>query len=190
MTGYAIRISRDANQLRDVARRWKPYCETVIMYEHDADQANRVHCHLYLGGVSVTTKRLKQLSGLPNQGNSLWSFKQAKDEIDVYITYMSKGKLDPEFLHGYEYKETERLKALWKEPTKRIPKALDEYQKFEGYVLALAPETRIWTEDIIRIATRYIMMRDSMFTMVNQNQIKNYAASYSYKNNLLSRPKV
>jgi len=189
MTGYAVRVSKNAEQLVDIAKRWKPYCDTIVLYEHNED-ANRIHCHLYLGGVECTTKRLKQVSGLPNQGNSLWSFKKAEEDIDVYITYMSKGKYDPTYLHGYEFKDTERLKSLWVEPEKKKPKALEEYLKFEGYVDAQPREMKVYDEDILRLARRYIMLRDSMFTMVNQNQIKNYAATYSFKHYLISKPKV
>lgn len=189
MTGYAVRISRSATECNEVCRRWKLYCDTIVMYEH-GENANRVHCHLYLGGVSVTTKRLKQLTGWPNLGNTLWSFQKAQDEVDVYITYMSKGKYDPEFLHGYELKDADRLRQLWIEPAPKIPPALKAYKDFEAYVLALEPELRMYSEDITRLATGYVKRRDGMFTMVNQNHIRNYMLSYVYDHKLRSRPQL
>jgi len=189
MTGYAVRVSRGADELLAVANRWKPYCDTIVMYEH-SENANRLHCHLYLGGVDVSTKRLKQISGLPNLGNTLWSFKKAEEDIDVYITYMSKGVYDPYYLHGYEYKDTVRLRSLWKEPAKKVSKGLEEYIKFEAYVHGQEPENRMYVEDITRLATGYVRRRDGMFTMVNQNQITNYTKTYVYDHTLISRPKV
>ena len=190
MVGYAVRITRTAEQLYDVARRWKDYCDTIIMYEHPDDVANRTHCHMYLGRVSVTTKRLKQVSGLPNLGNTLWSFKEATEDISVYVTYMSKGKYDPSYLYRYEYKDTERLKALWKEPEKPVKPALKAYMEFEQHARTLPVELRLHTEDITRLATRWIYQRDLMFNQANQNQVRNYTQTYVFKYNLFPRPLV
>jgi len=184
-----VRISRTAEELHAVMLRWKNYAEEIVMYEHN-ENANRIHCHIYLGGVKVSTKRLKQISGLPNQGNTLWSFKEATEDISIYITYMSKGKYDPNYLHGYEYKDCERLRQLWREPPAKVSKALLEYHTFRDTTRALPEDHRRYKEDIERLATRFVFIRDHMFTMVNQNHIKNYTASYCFEYRILSRPVV
>jgi len=189
MVGYAVRISRTAEELYDVMLRWKDYCDEIVMYEHN-ENANRIHCHIYLGGCDITTKRLKQVSGLPNQGNTLWSFKQATEDISIYITYMSKGKYDPYYLHGYEFKDCERLRQLWREPPVKVSKSLKEYMEFKEATRELPLEHRMHKEDIERIATRWVFNRDKMFNMVNQNHIKNYTASYCFEYKILSRPLV
>lgn len=189
MVGYAVRITRSFDDLRAVCERWKDRCETMVVYEHD-EGANRQHCHLYLGGVDVTTKRLKQISGLPNLGNTLWSFKQATEDIDVYITYMSKGKYDPSYLYGYELKDCDRLRLLWVTPPLPKPPALEKYLAFEVWLFQRPVEMRVFKDDVELLCRRYILDRDNMFNMVNQNQIKNYTETVCFKYKINSRPRV
>lgn len=184
-----MRITRTYLQLEDVIKRWKAMCDTIVVYEHDED-ANRVHCHLYLGGVNVSTKRLKQISGLPNLGNTLWSWKTATEDIGVYITYMSKGKMDPCYLHNFEFKDCEALRLMWVTPPPKVSNALAQYRAFVIWLEIRPVEMRLYREDIELLCRRYMIERDQMFNMVNQNHVRNYTATYCFVKRINSRPQV
>jgi len=167
------------------------YMAGCIMYNHNADGDND-HCHYLLLGVKVTTKRLKQLAAMPTGGNGLWSFKEATEDPTRYITYMSKGKLEPVVCVGqqYSWKECETLRQLWIEPPAKIKPSLQRYMDFETYIKGLPLECRMWKEDITSLSMSFVLRRDSHYNQVNLNEAKNNALTYSSKYPIISRPKV
>jgi len=143
---YALRITRTGEELKPFWERVAAVTVRLIAYEHT--DGERTHCHALVEGVTVSTDTMKnwikaalQVKTFPKQD---WSFKAA-DQDGKYITYMSKGTLDPIFTKGYDPEEVRRLKGTWidyraalsdkraKEklefPKLRVPELLDEIEK-------------------------------------------------------------
>lgn len=128
----AIRISRPYDDIRDWVQGLK--AERIIAYQHDADdEVSRTHVHLLVLQSQIKPDamktRFKTLYG--NIDKTDWSFTSAfKDEGKVtpisddssskFITYMSKGHLEPVYNIGYELDEVNRLKSLWVIPKKML----------------------------------------------------------------------
>lgn len=106
--------------------------DTIIVYQHD--EAANVHCHLLLHSRTeqVTADRIKKSAEFKalQLGHRQHSFKTkykdpdgnvhtiTEDNCAKYITYMSKGKLNPEFIAPgglYDYSDCKDLKEKWVE---------------------------------------------------------------------------
>lgn len=121
---FAVRITKSFSDLSGVVRAWALKADKMIVYEHVGDETEKVHIHLLMLGVSVDAERLKQIAQATNRnlgsGNGFWSFKTKvkKDTIspnnsDKFITYMSKGKLEPSYNQGWDEATLARLKDAW-----------------------------------------------------------------------------
>lgn len=186
---WAVRISLPYERLEPIIEDYVTKMEGVLVYQHE--EANRIHCHLLLYNTKVSKQRLKQigLAHLPGTGlerNALWSWKQMgneKTDVETYICYMSKGKLDPEFCLGFEWKEVERYKQRWVEPTTAptVSKGLLGYQAFEEHVREKDISLRARADDIRTYATRWVFEKHGWFSQVANNEAKNYAATYIFK---------
>ena len=100
---FAVRITRDFESL-------KPFFDKLVVshpdsvliaFQHDADEdVSRTHVHMALIGVNPSTDTLKRWikneCGITDMSRYDWSFKQL-ESLDRYVTYMSKGTLDPVF---------------------------------------------------------------------------------------------
>lgn len=95
--------------------------DRVAVYEHSADeQVSRTHIHA-LVETSVSTDTLKNrieqhIGFRPSRSDWAFSTQVGKPKApveDKFITYMSKGKLDPVFIKGFTQDECDRYKALW-----------------------------------------------------------------------------
>lgn len=116
---FAVRITRDFDQLRPFFDRVKLHPQSVcIVFQHDSDEdVSRTHVHAMISanvGSTDTLKRwVKDAVGPVDRYD--WSFTRCREE-DKYITYMSKGKLDPCLVHGIEYEKVTALRGSWVEP--------------------------------------------------------------------------
>lgn len=128
--GMAVRITRPFSDLSGTVRQWALKAERLVVYEHNDDGAERIHCHMLLLGVGCDAERLKQIvketcPGTIGKGNSFWSFKtkvakvgQVDDtKCSTFITYMTKGKYDAKYVKGWSEEELEVLKGEWVENT-------------------------------------------------------------------------
>ena len=113
-----IRITNTYTQLSDFCKRLIPVCDKVVIYEHEA---SRVHIHGLLINCKVSTDTLKnwikkdlKVSAYPK---SDWSFTVGQD--DGFITYMTKGLLNPKFVHGYTDEFLEAKRTSWVPVEKR-----------------------------------------------------------------------
>jgi hypothetical protein len=113
---YAIRITRSYNEVSE----WVEAIPStkIVVFQHDADgSVQRTHVHMY---VETTLKpdamkaRYKKVYNQIDKGD--WSFKTATEDADKYITYMSKGVLDPKFVVGFEEDKLNELKSKWIDP--------------------------------------------------------------------------
>jgi len=189
----AIRISLPKETVATILRAWLPHCDQIIAYEHN--EANRVHCHILMIRSAVTTQRLKQLALREERGNTFWSFKQGTGDVSRYITYMSKGKINP-FFHEcnigcydpescFTEEEVEQYKQQWTEPLPKIPKQYAEYMDFEKWMKQFVPlEERLTKESIKFYARDFCFRKHMMFHQQCNNQIVNYATTYCYKNHI------
>lgn len=114
-----IRITHPWETVKElITTKWALYCETVVVYQHDADeQVNRTHVHMVLRKMKVCRKRLKQLAVeayVDLVGNTNCAMEIADKNTETY-TYMTKGHLEPVFLQGYPKEESDKWKAAWKE---------------------------------------------------------------------------
>lgn len=111
---YAVRVSYPYAQLVEVFKKLSEVCDKIVVYEHDA---SRVHVHALLCGCRVSTDTIKNwIKKTLNVTVSKydWSFKNANKD-DKYITYMSKGKLEPAFSKGYDGLELASLREQWQD---------------------------------------------------------------------------
>lgn len=115
----AFRISRSYTDLLPFIERISTKCSRMIIYEHN-DSA-RIHIHGLIDGCEVSTDTLKNYVkcslNVSTFSKSDWSFitqdKQGNPAGDKFITYMSKGILQPRFIKGYDTDTTEQYRLSW-----------------------------------------------------------------------------
>ena len=113
----------------------------VIVYEHNENVLN-VHVHFLIKGLKCSTDTLKNWirrdTGRKFAATD-WSFKTKykprKDAPEVpvsdsCITYMSKGKLTPNFSHGFKAEHVEDLLLKWLDYKKEA-----KQQSLKSYIL-------------------------------------------------------
>lgn len=107
-----MRVSFPYANLVEMVKKLPEVCDKVVVYQHDA---SRTHVHMLLRECKVSTDTLKNwIKKALNVSvkKTDWSFKSA-DKDDKYITYMSKGTLDPVFAHGYDSLGLAALRNKW-----------------------------------------------------------------------------
>lgn len=109
---YAIRLSYRYLDLASFLEDLKTETDVLVVYEHD--DGNRPHVHIYTEGLkqSVLTvkNRLARYLGF-RPAKTDWSFKTAENR--KFITYMSKGTLQPKTCKGIDGTELEGLRSQW-----------------------------------------------------------------------------
>jgi len=182
---YAVRITLPYNQVHPIVEAWNPHCHQIIAYEHDA---SRVHTHLLVIGCDVTTARLKQLANREEKGNAFWNFKAITDgPFDKYITYMSKGHIDPSYNSSevhYCDKDLQRLKGLWVDTPKTAPHkltALERYLDFEELVQKMPMEQRCDKTWIKLHARSYLFTHHGWMNQQYRNELLSYVETYAFK---------
>jgi len=119
---FAFRISvsyQDANirllELFDM-------CEKVAVYEHEADdEVSRTHIHGLIMNCSRKEDTLRNKIFKPNWKKDYQlatTYRSGKDLIitpvsESYITYMAKGKLDPQYVKGFTKEFIDECKGKW-----------------------------------------------------------------------------
>jgi len=118
-----IRVSRTFDELSKTPAKDESFikkladaCDVCVVYEHQADDSvNRTHVHAYVEGPKVSTDTMKnwvkKTLAVTVFSKADWSFVGATDR--GFITYLSKGKLDPLFVKGIEIEACHQLKAAW-----------------------------------------------------------------------------
>jgi len=123
MATIALRISRTFNDLSGIMLCFEGI-PNVLIYQHDADEdITRTHCHFLLEKSPIDTEGLKKriLKIVKFFGNSDWSTSQKEyTSSEKYISYMSKGILEPVYNKGYETTHIDTLKALWLIPQRGV----------------------------------------------------------------------
>lgn len=127
----AFRITETFDNLRALCDLLQGNCSAVVIYEHDA---TRVHIHGLIKECKVSSDTLKNYVkrslGVTTFPKSDWSFKtlhEGEPVGDGFITYMSKGVLQPRFVYGYTDEQIEHYKLKWiPKETKR--RSLTQYK--------------------------------------------------------------
>jgi len=113
---YAVRLTFPYQKLVDFFDRF----DKAVVYQHDADESvNRTHVHA-LVEMSISTDTAKnwvhKAVGF-RPAKDMWSFVSKLNKSPVteeFITYMSKGRLDPVLMKGGYTKELcDKYKAKW-----------------------------------------------------------------------------
>lgn len=145
MKNFAFRVSSSYDETKEHLAALYELCDKVAIYQHDADEEiSRTHIHGLLMTCSrgEDTIRNKFFKGKYDRSDyelkSKYTVKvgpmKVKKSYDVdekYITYMSKGELDPMFFKGFTKEEIDDYKAQWKnhKEVKEDTKDEDEKEK-------------------------------------------------------------
>jgi len=117
MNSQAIRISRSFDELRPVFQ--SLVARHVLVYEHLADdEVERTHCHALVQGAEVTVLAFKRRieKAIGKVAKTDWSFKETTGTESKYITYMTKGDLQPSYNFGYTDAEVDAIRQDWITP--------------------------------------------------------------------------
>lgn len=118
----------------------------IVAYQHDADEeVSRTHIHAMLENVSQSKDTLKRwvVECLGQKvDRSDWAFSTLQNR--KFITYMSKGVLDPMIYAGITIDEINEWKAKWVMPT---PKQENEKQAEKETVFQIARRLARWMDD-------------------------------------------
>ena len=107
----------------------------ILAYEHLGERTGKIHIHLLLVNTSVDKKQLRNIAAttkIPVSGNEWMSFKVA-DLEPTYITYMSKGQIDPSYNKGYTEAELEEYKHKWVNQKSAV-KLTEDDKIIEGWI--------------------------------------------------------
>lgn len=128
---YAVRLSRTFQELAGFFDRLASHNIQHIVYEHTADEdVSRTHIHALLLDVKESTDTLKnwvkKTLNVTEYERTDWSFKTTykKDDVQItityetmpgFITYMSKGHLQPVLNSAFSDSEVELARNQWKQ---------------------------------------------------------------------------
>lgn len=117
---YAIRLTYKISEVSELFRDLKDDAKAIVVYEHN--DGTRPHIHAYVEEMNITPQTLKnrlvRLLGF-KPAKTDWSFKSGADR--KFITYMSKGNLNPVFYIGIEGAEIDGYRSQWIERKKAEP---------------------------------------------------------------------
>lgn len=139
----AIRVTRSFSDLRLFFEKLFEACEKLVVFEHV--DASRIHIHALIVECRVSTDTLKnwikQVVGPVNKTD--WSFLE-KDVNEQFITYMTKGVLEPVAVKGYAEEEIYVYRKAW------VPRDKKKKQERITYVVKETVEQRkLRQEDMI-----------------------------------------
>lgn len=120
MTSYAIRLTFPYTEVQAIIEQFAKSSEGIVVYEHAADaEVSRTHVHMLILRCTVSTDTLKnyikRVKGRVDKND--WSFKTADSDTEKYITYMSKGVLDPVYVYDITTEYIDECKRKWIDPT-------------------------------------------------------------------------
>ena len=126
MPHYAVRVTHSWQQAQCIAYLWALRADKVLVFEHSQETKTakgKTHIHMLLVNTNIDKKQLRNLAKqtqVPTHGNENVSFKMAEEPFTKYITYMSKGVLQPKYNKGWTPEELEEYRLLWVEPNEYV----------------------------------------------------------------------
>lgn len=145
----AFRITRPFQVLEASMKMYADNCEKLIVYEHV--DASRPHIHGLIVDCKVGTDTLKNYvrKFLGKIDKTDWSF-VTKDVNEKFIVYMSKGKLAPSFVKGFNEDQVEAYRNDW------VSNPLKKQTKLTYIVKETPAERKMRQEDMVNeIVKRY-----------------------------------
>lgn len=154
----AIRITKPFSSLKWFCEKIKEHSDKSIYYEHT--ESARPHVHGLIVNPTISTDTMKNwlrkhLGPIPKTD---WSF-VAKDVNEKFITYMSKGKLEPSYVFGFSDGEVNTYRGSWEDrPRKQMQTKL-------SYVVKETPdERRMRQEDMVKEIVRRVQLSEDKST--------------------------
>lgn len=146
---FAVRITRSFDEL-------KPFFDKVVskhpnsvlvVYQHDADEEiSRTHIHALMENVNPSTDTLKrwvkEALGVSEFSRYDWAFPALKNRD--FITYMSKGKLEPSLIHNISVEEVTAFRAKWVEH--RVVTSSEKEKREDVTFYMMAEELAKWID--------------------------------------------
>lgn len=126
MPHYAVRVTYSWAQAQTIAHLWALRADKVLVYEHSKatfTAKNKTHIHMLLVNTSVDKKQLRNIAKetvVLVKGNENMSFKTAEEPFGKYITYMTKGLLQPVYNKGFTPEELEECRLAWVDPNEYV----------------------------------------------------------------------
>lgn len=184
----AFRVSRSFDELPSFITKLSESSTHLIVYEHDA---TRVHIHGLVKDLKVSTDTLKNWikhdCDTTKFPKSDWSFitkdKQGNPVNDSFITYMSKGDLQPRYCKGFDSDVVEQYRLQWKPITKqKVQYILKQENPHEAkkrqidmideIVRRVESQKIVLTEDIIKVICDVVYKENR--TIVGRYKIRDY----------------
>jgi hypothetical protein len=122
MANLAFRVSVTYDELGLALLSLYDMSEKIVIYEHEADEdVSRTHLHGLIMGCNrkEDTVRTKFFKGKYESTDYELKTKYQDNKKkwwpvdDKYITYMSKGRLHPQYVKGYTNEEIEEYRTQW-----------------------------------------------------------------------------
>lgn len=111
MESIAFRITRPTEQFEVLFKELSLVSRKLIIYEHN--DTKQVHFHGLIIDCSINMLSVKRrFDKITKLKKTEWSFK-CKEITEEFITYMSKGKLTPSFVHGYDDDQVKAFTQRW-----------------------------------------------------------------------------
>lgn len=181
--------------------------ETVIVYEHADGKNENIHCHLLVHDENgITADAIKKNASFKalKIGNRQHSFKtKFKDKrtgvtfdmnienVDKYITYMTKGIYEPKWFQGkWDESDLDELKNKWvsnpKSKTKMQVEAFDKYLNNEHPDLNQLRDPHEWLK---RKVLNYIMNKYDGFNGAAAAEFKMLLVTFAWKRGYMASEK-
>lgn len=196
----AFRITRTYDKLEQFVQKLSDHCTKLIVYQHDADEEiARDHIHGLVTECTVSTDTLKNwiknVINCKQFPKSDWSFiakdKQGNPVNDSFITYMSKGILQPRYVKGYDDDVIEQFRLHWKPLTMKYkfqyvtkPETQKEAKKrqidmIDDICKIVKGNGLVLTSDIIKVICDVIYVKNN--TICGRYKIRDYYDIVRYR---------
>jgi len=138
MPDFAFRISVPWTECSHIVIPYlKDICSTLVIYEHEADEdVMRTHIHGLIMGCQRSDDTLRNMLFKKEftKNYELKSTFKTRDKGTQpvglkFITYMSKGKLEPQYFHGITKEAIDEYKAAWVDYGLGNPAAKEKKEK-------------------------------------------------------------
>lgn len=139
----AIRVTRPCLDLVPFFEKLEERCDKYVIFQHDESlSVKRTHMHGLIVGCQVSTDTLKNWikAAVGPVMKTDWSFitkdKEGNPVTEKFITYMTKGVLEPAAVKGYSEEEIYNYRTQWVPFEKKKQTTLSQFK-----VVSEKPET-------------------------------------------------
>jgi len=190
---YFVRITHAWDKITNLVGVWALQSEKLVAYEHVGEKTEKVHCHILIMGSVVAKKQLRNIAadmlGINSvKGQENMAFRQCDSNWKVSLPYMTKGKFDPKYLHGFSEAEALVWKSQWVPPAEYTKVSSDQqlidkfwtdemFEKFNEYQ---RPETEPDIDRLLHYKFYWICKKAYIFCFENNGGIWNMKTRNQY----------